>query len=324
MSATNIHEELLALLDRDQAASCTSSVPPLPPRHQLSRRGGGGNPSQQLFADVPISASTSSDRSVPQTFKYWAGNTRAGNASCTKKRSQKNKYSPSDDARGGIGRNKLLNSSRHIGRSRVLSGPVIVLQYFALVSIGACTYFYSKMLISNSGGQTESFYGKAASDKLLLPSGGAFHEDWGALPQSSFIDPLWRGKEEAQFETLVRPSEIDFALQRRLRVGEEKKCDDILLYLPRVSSSTSYAEQEQVIRNELNDYFLAALLATSMGKAMVILENPITRGSNNGNINWFECPVDTFSRSEQQNRDFPTGLSRLIRHPHWLSRSCPV
>jgi len=191
------------------------------------------------------------------------------------------------------------------------------MRYFALIIMGVCTFFYTETVSSsNEGNQFQLQFGtllrRRASD------GGK------AAPraQFTFIDSAWRGKDEVQFETLIPPSEIDFAIQRRLRVEEERNCDDILLYLPRTS-----AKQGQGV--DLNGYLLAALLATYMGKAMVVLETPAA-ATNFEAVSWFDCPVDVFkkdaihAKSKLSKEDFPTGLSRLIQHPPWLSHGCPI
>ena len=134
---------------------------------------------------------------------------------------------------------------------------------------------------------------------------------------TSFIDISWRGKEEVQYETLIPPSEIDFSIQRRLLDTKERDCDDILLYLPRstsdypVQSSTPYDTM-----TELNHYLLASLLATYMGKAMVVIERPSVNYTK-----WEDC---LHNREDNGANHDSIGLSHLIQHPKWLSRKCPV
>merc|ERR1719203_477649 len=133
--------------------------------------------------------------------------------------------------------------------------------------------------------------------------------------QFSFIDSSWRGKDEVQFETLIPPSKINFALQRRLLIKDESNCDDILLFLPLSVPNKRHGA-------ELNGYLLAALLATYMDKAMVVLEVPVASKLESGS--WFECPLHVFENTTTHEKDFPTGFSRLLQHPLWLSRGCPI
>ena len=150
-----------------------------------------------------------------------------------------------------------------------------------------------------------------------------------------------------QYETLIPPSNIDFALQRRWYqyVGEDA-CDDVLVYLPRKQASWGFAE-------ELEGYFAAAMMATYLDKAMVIVEQPPPEGKGKrgpspitlieegggAGTSWLDCPAETFLQSNSNKdggdaeeergqavteEDLPTGLSRLIQHPSWLSRGCPV
>jgi len=250
-----------------------------------------------------------------------------------------------------------------ISRMPSFSG-VVLMRYVSLVIIGICTFFYTKIPLSSGGGGASI----AHSTYSLRSSSSSFLQ-----AKFGFIDKAWNGAEEVQFETLIHPSEIDFAIHRRLRVEEERNCDDILLYLPRTTISTSGGggKTRQLHGHgafDLNGYLLAALLATYTGKAMVILESPMMEGgatsgtvgtagtaitpieagivaddSNVANAaNWFECPVDTFKNNDdttpafvqdmvnanpssmEEKEDFPTGLSRVIQHPKWLSRGCPV
>lgn len=88
--------------------------------------------------------------------------------------------------------------------------------------------------------------------------------------------------------------------------------------------------------SQLNSYLLAAMLASFMGKAMVLLDAP-QKYSKYPNGSQFGCPIDAFKNAEEflkfKGKDhseleirpeFPMGLSRLIVHPKWISRDCPV
>lgn len=161
-------------------------------------------------------------------------------------------------------------------------------------------------------------------------------------PLRSFIDPVWSdfGSEDSQFETLVPPSEIDYSIKNRLpweqkqctaaeKMAATNKCNDILLFMPHMFARNGHGSQ-------LNSYLLAALVATFLDKAMVILEAP-EKYSRYPNGSQFGCPVDAFENPEEflnfkgddhssleMKPDFPNGLSRLIIHPSWISRDCPI
>ncbi|KAL7532423.1 hypothetical protein ACHAXR_004619 [Thalassiosira sp. AJA248-18] len=163
-------------------------------------------------------------------------------------------------------------------------------------------------------------------------------------PLRSFIDPIWSdyGSTDSQYETLVPPSEIDYGIQNRLQSwdqnqqcypkkknGPSTKCDDILLFMPQIFARNGHGSQ-------LNSYLLAAMVATFLGKPLVILEAP-QEYSKYPNGSQFGCPVDAFENPEEflnfkgddhkdleMKRDFPTGIERLIIHPSWISRDCPI
>jgi len=145
----------------------------------------------------------------------------------------------------------------------------------------------------------------------------------------TFIDSDWMDH-KSQYQTLVPPSEIDFKLERRLfETPGYKQCGRILLYLPHDFARNGHGSQ-------LNNYLLAAMLATYLDMAMVVLDAP-EEETNYANGSQFGCPVDGFqdpveyANFQGENHKFlsmkpgfPTGLSRLIQHPTWLSRDCPV
>ncbi|KAL7545589.1 hypothetical protein ACHAWF_008939 [Thalassiosira exigua] len=158
----------------------------------------------------------------------------------------------------------------------------------------------------------------------------------------SFVDHVWSewGSEESQFQTLVPPSEIDYTIKNRLPWEQrdrssrkpdaiDEKCGDILLFMPQMFARNGHGSQ-------LNSYLLAAMLATFLGKAMVILEAP-QKHSRYPNGSQFGCPVDAFKNPEEflnfkgsdhgqmeMRSDFPRGIDRLIVHPSWISRDCGI
>lgn len=88
----------------------------------------------------------------------------------------------------------------------------------------------------------------------------------------SFLDPSWKewGDALVQFETLVSPAELDFTISRRLPWEQDEspdKCDEILVLMPEYFARNGHGSQ-------LNSYVLAAMMATYLGKAMLVLDAP--------------------------------------------------
>jgi len=117
------------------------------------------------------------------------------------------------------------------------------------------------------------------------------------------------------------------------------KCDNILLFLPHSFARNGHGSQ-------INSYLLTVMLATYMDKAMLVLDPP-SKYSKYPNGSQFGCPIDAFinpnevllnsaNTAEKKNinmdhhsklemkPNFPTGLSRLLIHPAWLSRNCEI
>jgi hypothetical protein len=130
------------------------------------------------------------------------------------------------------------------------------------------------------------------------------------------------------YETLINPSQIDFSVDERLSYPEsEDNCNDILLYMPYEHSINGQGAQ-------LNAFIKVSLLATFLNKALVVLEaekfdflpewsRHMPASSLYDSGSQFGCPADAFL-GEQIDPDFPMGLSRLIQHPRWVGRGCPV
>jgi len=95
-------------------------------------------------------------------------------------------------------------------------------------------------------------------------------------------------------------------------------CSEIMLFLPGVNFAY-YGHGSQ-----LNNYIAASMIATSMGVPMLLLEPPLEnqkfqKGSQ------FGCPSEIASLPDGLDlARFPSGLSRLIDHPSWLSRGCSI
>lgn len=145
-------------------------------------------------------------------------------------------------------------------------------------------------------------------------------------PQPSPIVPYGRSLINQNFQSLVRPSDIDSSFFRRKGENDTPNCDDVLLFLPYPFGHNGHGSQ-------LNNYLLAAMIATFTDRAMVVLEPPNARNVFKSNSQ-FGCPPEAWKTVIRRtkgmpkkvgwNPDFPSGLSRLIKHPVWLSRQCPL
>jgi len=76
-------------------------------------------------------------------------------------------------------------------------------------------------------------------------------------------------------------------------------CDDIVLFVPDVNLS---------IERQLNNYITAAMLATFMNKAMVVLD----------------VPQDLMCPGEEDEKDYPLAFSSIVKSPTWMTRKCPI
>ena len=182
--------------------------------------------------------------------------------------------------------------------------------------------------IEATGEETAGIYAQEVAERMQR-NAAAQLETSAAGNARTFIDSEWMDH-KSQYQTLVPPSEIDFKLEGRLfETPGYKQCGRILLYLPHDFARNGHGSQ-------LNNYLLAAMLATYLNMAMVVLDAP-EEETNYANGSQFGCPVDGFqdpveyANFQGKNHKFlsmkpgfPTGLSRLIQHPAWLSRECPV
>ena len=141
-----------------------------------------------------------------------------------------------------------------------------------------------------------------------------------------------RDKINQNYQSFVQPSDIVSDIFRRLPVvdgddpGRVGLCDDMLLFMPQSFSHNGHGSQ-------INNYILAATVATFTGKAMVTLEVDNEDNMFKSNSQ-FGCPKDVWQTKKKRkdgpqlrvnwNWDFPTGLSRLLKDPAWLSHQCPV
>lgn len=130
------------------------------------------------------------------------------------------------------------------------------------------------------------------------------------------------------YETLVPPSQIDFSIDERLTWEGQDNCNDVLLYMPYQHSINGQGAQ-------LNAYIKVSLLATFLNKALVVIEaddfhylpewaKKMPKNTLYDGGSQFGCPVDAFSDANEIDPEFPMGLSRMIQHPRWMGRGCPV
>lgn len=141
------------------------------------------------------------------------------------------------------------------------------------------------------------------------------------------------------YQALLQPSGIDSSLFRTKQQGgggdmmydkgyadDDSACDNALLFLPQSFAHNGHGSQ-------LNNYLLAAMIATFTNRAMIVLEPPASLNDFKSNSQ-FGCPSEAWKTVMVRaggvpkrigwNADFPAGLSRLVKHPAWLSRQCPV
>jgi len=167
------------------------------------------------------------------------------------------------------------------------------------------------------------------------------------------VVPYGRALIDQNFQSLTLPSHIDSALFRSkaetnaadgtqskhilgvLETADSRElgappdaaaCDRVLVFMPLPFGHNGHGSQ-------LNSYLLAVMIATFSDRAMVVLEPSPALNVFKSNSQ-FGCPPEAWETRVVRtggapqkvgwNKDFPSGLSRLIRHPVWLSRRCPV
>jgi hypothetical protein len=105
----------------------------------------------------------------------------------------------------------------------------------------------------------------------------------------------------------------------------DSKCSRILMLLPQMFYDHGHGSQ-------INSYLMGAITATFLDRAFLVLDaDSLARGQYLGGSP-FGCPADAFEgkvtaenfSSDLVKKDFPMGFSRLVDHPQWLSRGCPI
>ena len=181
----------------------------------------------------------------------------------------------------------MNESNKRSSREWKVVLSLIVTIFFAFISCGVTTTLFTLQVDSNNhdvapiGDATPTVEHHqhrrlsaiededntiSAQQTSTIPLTSKFNE------KRSFLDPSWKewGDALVQFETLVSPAELDFTISRRLPWEQDEspeKCDEILVLMPEYFARNGHGSQ-------LNSYVLAAMMATYLGKAMLVLDAP--------------------------------------------------
>lgn len=144
--------------------------------------------------------------------------------------------------------------------------------------------------------------------------------------------PYGRHLVDQNYQALMWPTAIDGSMFKKqkpedfIESSSSSPCDSIFLFMPQPFAHNGHGSQ-------LNNFLLASLVATFTDRAMVLLDPPNELNPFKSNSQ-FGCPIEAW-RTEMRrkggepvkvgwNEDFPVGLTRLVRHPAWLSKGCSV
>ena len=126
------------------------------------------------------------------------------------------------------------------------------------------------------------------------------------------------------FAALQRPSDVSPSNGKEdISSTGDSACNDVLLYLPDLYGQYGHG-------NQLHNYILAVLVAAFEGKPLVLLElEPPPEHERWPGGSQFGCrPHDHQTNNATNDGGYPydnhRGFSRLVDHPAWLSRGCPV
>lgn len=158
---------------------------------------------------------------------------------------------------------------------------------------------------------------------LLLPLDGTIAAYRRVLSEVGLASARGRGDAAREYAHLATDVDASVEEDARKKNDAPDRCARLLLYLPDVFADHGHGSQ-------LNTYLMGALTATYLDRGMVLVEPPLEKSKHAGGSQ-FGCPVDAFREEKTPagarwdvKPDFPRGLSRLVRHPAWLSRGCPV
>lgn len=113
------------------------------------------------------------------------------------------------------------------------------------------------------------------------------------------------------YSTFQRPEHV--SIPYPLDMSYDNACNSFLLY-----SSAGYAGFG--IGNQLNTYVLAVILATSLGRDLVVLDPPFGHAKGHQ----FGCPSATQFSGLTKGCLYPSGLGRIVRTKVWLGKNCTV
>lgn len=148
-----------------------------------------------------------------------------------------------------------------------------------------------------------------------------------------FLSSIGSLSDVEEYSHMSRSSDIDPSIEARALANDDpNKCSRMFLYLPNDIQFHGHGSQFQ-------PYVRAALSSTYLDRAMVLVE-PLSKSleAYPAGGSQFGCPVDAFRETvtktsvrtgsgkadDEIREDFPSGFSRLVRNPGWLSRGCPV
>lgn len=232
-----------------------------------------------------------------------------------------------------------MSSSR---RPPPVALAVAILLVLLLVGVAIVLHPPSRRHVNDHDDHDRDVVGRNRRD--LLYSGGDplywdNQEQYANLQYSRDIDPTIEAR---AYDRSFADDDDDGGQENGGGGGGGGRCDRALIYLPDFFASHGHGSQIQV-------YVMAAVVSTYLDRAMIVLDPPLGMDhmSNPGGSQ-FGCPIDAFHNERQQRgvggqddgggarrsplmpglddlrEDFPTGLSRLIHHPTWLSRGCDV
>ncbi|KAL9186886.1 hypothetical protein ACHAXT_010606 [Thalassiosira profunda] len=178
-------------------------------------------------------------------------------------------------------------------------------------------------------------FNKPLTLALLLGSGAASYllasldpglADLG-LRRSLSNGSLYGLRDAEEFAQFQDSADVDRSIEERAQRAAGERCDRLLLYLPDPFADHGHGSQ-------INTYLMGVTTATYLDRAMVLVEPPVEASKYPGGSQ-FGCPVDAFRETVTQTslrkaatwevkEGFPRGFSRLVDHPNWLSRGCPV
>lgn len=167
----------------------------------------------------------------------------------------------------------------------------------------------SSSLVSTNNEQSSTTRGGTPTAHNANSGGGYAVTSTRSNP--TFIDPAWIGNDDAQYQTFLPPSDIDFSIPRRAHwvKGKDRQCDNVLLFLsPSSSHDASYTTNLTHGTYELRGYFMAAMMATYTNRALVVLDAPMD--VNAEKRSWYDCEATPTTVDEMvENMDATTPIS---------------